>query len=279
MTETATRLAQMQANMEAAAGRFSRLDKAVAELTQRTERLECGVLDLSESLTSAVEQATGRVEEVAGRMEAVEANLDDRLGGLDRRLGTVHARIENVDACLGDLDARLTGLDGRLAALDSRVGTQDDRFEALEGRIDGRLAALDERMLAIESRLLGVDNRLAENGAHLERVTERLDLVDDHVEAVNQRVGQLPATLDLGELRTRVAQAVTALQAEQADRFAAVERRIAEASANLPPILEAINARPDRDEFAAAVSRRLGALEETMLALAEALLRPTRAKD
>src|SRR5690606_25346013 len=134
-------------------------------------------------------------------------------------------------------------------------------------------------MLAIESRMLGVDNRMAASDTRFEQVNERLDLVDDHIEAVSHRIGLLPATLDLGELRTRLTQAVTALQADQSERFDAFERRLADAAADLSPLLDAINARPDRAEFTAAVSRRLGALEETMLALAEALLRPTRGTD
>jgi hypothetical protein len=98
---------------------------------------------------------------------------------------------------------------------------------------------------------------------------------------VGRRIGQLPEALALDE---RLGELLDSHRADHAER-------LAEAAAALT---EAVSSRPDREALAETVSetvtgivepatadlnKRLGALEETMLALAEALLRPTRAKD
>ncbi len=112
--------------------------------------------------------------------------------------------------------------------------------------------------------------RAEQAGAHLESV-------DDRIEAVNQRMTQLPATLAIPE---QVGELIQTHSGEQAERLAAATETLT----------ELVRSRPDHDELAGTVSgivnpatedlnKRLGALEETMLALAEALLRPTRPKD
>ncbi|GLZ04075.1 hypothetical protein Acsp03_15410 [Actinomadura sp. NBRC 104412] len=198
MEEMAKRLDRLQGGMEAASVRFNRLDKSLAELGHRAERLDHSINAVSTRVDHALGEMADRVEQ-----------------GLE----AVTGRVEGVGG-------RLDGLDGRL--------------EGLSGKLDGRLAALDE-------------------------------------------------------LQTKVNELVRRPAFDHGDRFDALEKHLADA---VDPLLEQLRARPDRDEVEATVARhvdrraesvedhitrahedmlkRLCTLEETMLALAEALLRTRR---
>ncbi len=264
------RLTQMQTGMEAAAARFSRIDKAVTDLTERLDRLEA---DFTESLTTGLDNVvtrlTATLDQIATRISGVEGQqsasnarlsaiseaqsgakaqfhaLEGQVAGVTARLDRIDARIETADECLADIDTRVTGVEAKLT----------ENGEKLDGT-DRAVSALDERLGACvgdsESRLSSKVEALEE------QLGERFDGVDDRVESINQRLGQLPATLEIGELHRLVGE--------------------------IAPLVET---RPDREAVREALSttvepahtdltRRLGALEETMLALAEALLRPTR---
>jgi chromosome segregation ATPase len=344
--ELTRRLGQLNSSMEAAGGRFTRIDKALSDLTQRTERLEGGVLDLSEGLedtvTSAIERLTGGVEQLAGKVDGIisrvdvmtakladaETRLDTRLAGLDgrlagfegrldgvdghltghatrfdgldTRLGAVEGRFDGVDGHLTGFATRFDGVDSHLGAVEGRLETVDVRLQSVDGRIetaDSRLTGVDDRLTGLDGRLTDVDGRLHGHGQRFdaieggfEGVNERLEMVDDRVEAVNQRVGQLPALLEVGEVHKRVGDLISAQGDDQGRRFDTLDERLAEAAAAMPPLgelVELVRRRPDRDQLSETVgeiiqpthndlTRRLGALEETMLALAEALLRPSR---
>ncbi|GLW96270.1 hypothetical protein [Microtetraspora sp. NBRC 16547] len=110
---------RLQASMEAAAGRFTRIDTAVGELARSAERLR--------------EQLDG----VEDRVEATEDHLAD--------LG---ARMTGMAATLGVVDARLV-------TIDTHLSRHDDRFDVVDGRIDGRFTTLDERLISTETRLTG----------------------------------------------------------------------------------------------------------------------------
>ncbi|MEU7986244.1 hypothetical protein AB0B56_15380 [Streptosporangium canum] len=215
--DVVARLGRIQTNMEAAAGRFTRLDRSLADLAQRAERLESGMLDLSASVREAVGDAADRllaaVEQVNGKVDLIDERLDD-----------------------------------------------------VEGRVTSRVDVVDSRLCTLDGQV--------------EKIGLRLEGVDDHVEAVGQRVGRLPAVLNISEI-------IGAQTDDHARRFAALDERVVQSQAALLPLADMLGAQPDREQLAEALSetmeptradltRRLGALEETMLALAEALLRPTR---
>ncbi|MEV7967742.1 hypothetical protein AB0O34_17405 [Sphaerisporangium sp. NPDC088356] len=330
MAELTRRLGQLTSSMEAAGGRFTRVDKALLDLTQRTERLEGGVLDLSEgledTLASAIERLTGSVEQLVGKVDGMtskltdaETRLADRLDGVDGRLAGFDGRLEGVEGHLtgfaarfdgveghfGDLkgrvdtvegrfdsvDSHLGAVEGRLETVDVRLQSVDGRIETADSRVDGRLAGLDQRLADVDGRLSAQDQRFATVDESFEGVNERLEMVDDRVEAVNQRVGQLPGLLEVGEVHKRVGELISAQGDDQGKRLDMIEKRLADAMPPMTELMDLVRARPDRDQLSETVdeiiqpthndlTRRLGALEETMLALAEALLRPTRtAKD
>jgi chromosome segregation ATPase len=319
MAEVAKHLDQLQGSMDAAATRFTRLDKAITELAQRTERLECGVLDLTASVGDSVGAATNRLaaaaEQVNAKIDGMSAMVEGKLAEVIGRIDRVDGRIEAADECLADIDTRMTGVettvgaadgklsaidtrmtgletkvgaaDGKLSTIDGRLSHHDDRFDVLEGRIDARFTTVDEHVGAAEGRLTG---RMDTAARRFEEVNDRLDTVDDRVEAVNQRVGQLPALLEISELHKHVGEIGTV----HGKRFDSIDGRLTEAASALAPLLEVARARPDREQITETINgaltramepahgdltRRLGALEENMLALAEALLRPARGKD
>ncbi|MBO3747119.1 hypothetical protein J5X84_13660 [Streptosporangiaceae bacterium NEAU-GS5] len=324
MSEFARRLGQLQASMEAAAARFTRLDKAVAELAAQNERLEGGVTALAECVGDTVGSAADRMVAAIDQMQLSMATrlteVDARLTAIETAQQGVTARVEQsetvvaktVERRAGEVESLVRGVAARLDRIDGRIETADTCLADVDTRLTGtesQLTAFADRMTVLDAGVSAAEGRLA---TRLDQVAERLDTVDDQVEAVSQRVGQLPATLEIAELHRTVAgisdlhREVAGVgdlhkqaEADQTTRFDALDVRLAEAAAALTPLLEAVTARPDHGQLAATLderldeklaeavtpahsemTRRLGALEETMLALAEALLRPTRnAKD
>ncbi|MEV4460596.1 hypothetical protein [Microbispora sp. NPDC049633] len=143
MTDFAHRLGKFQGSMEAAAGRFTRLDKALAELTERTERLESVVVE--------------RLDSVGGGVEAVRSGVGDVAAGVDEMSTTI-----------AGMNADLTLTAGAMAPLAEAVRGRPDReqiaetvsdavtraMEPARGDVARRLAALEETMLALAEVLL-----------------------------------------------------------------------------------------------------------------------------
>ncbi|MBO4270329.1 hypothetical protein [Microbispora triticiradicis] len=151
MTEFAHRLGKFQGGMEAAAGRFTRLDKALASLTERTERLEAVVVE---------------------RLESV--------GGLSAGVGDVAASVDEMSTTLAGMNADLTLTAGAVAPLAEAVRSRPDReqiaetvsdavtraMEPAHGDVARRLAALEETMLALAEVLLRPAHSAAHGPAH-----------------------------------------------------------------------------------------------------------------
>lgn len=277
------------------------------EIRQRLEGMEWLLREVRErelgGLNGTLEVLTGRIDTFGGRIDAVGDRVRPvaELPGLWADLGTVG---ESVEEALERLQVLLDGTRGLAVGLGEftrRVDRLQSGMEAAAGRfgrIDKALAELAQHTTRVEGCLRELSEKLTADvdrlGGRLddrfEEINERLDTVDDHIEAVNQRVGQLPVTLDLADMRTRILDTVSTLGDSQGTgfdtvgerlntmdgRLESVDGRLSEAASAMTPLMEAIHARPDREEITEAVTRRLGALEETMLALAEALLRPAR---
>jgi chromosome segregation ATPase len=306
------RLIAIDSRLNSLDGRIETADECLADIDTRLDGMD-GRLHGVDSRLGGIDKRLGTVDGQLTGVDKHMGTMDGQLAGLDRRLGT-------VDGHLAAFDKRLVALDGQLTGVDGHLDRHDDRFDALGGRIDSRFTTLDERLSVtgqhlaeaatrnegrfntLDTTLESIDDRLGETeeqlggrfdavDAHLgglvvraERAGEHLEAVDDRVEAVNQRVGQLPVTLGIGE---RVGELLDSQSTEQTKRFDSLEERLTAAAAELA---ETIQTRPDQEELtrtvtevvtpaSADLTKRLSALEETMLALAEALLRPTRAKD
>lgn len=340
MGDFTAKLAQVSSGMEVAATRFTRIDKSLAELNSRTDRVEGVVLDLSDTFderaAGAAQETRARIEELGEKLSARFDGADGRADRVESRLMALDTRFETAEECLADVDARLRGVDarvtshaGRFDRVDERLTAQTARFDAIDEHLTsqtGRLDALDERLTGhtgrlddVDERLTGrfdtLDQRLISHIARFDTVEdrltaqdERLDAIDGHLTDTVGRLGQSEERLThrvdgldahLTGLNTRAEQAGETLEAvgRRIDGLPAAlgigelldthGERLTEAAASLAEI---VRSRPDRDTLAETVSdivepatadlnKRLGALEETMLALAEALLRPSRVKD
>ncbi|MEV7803745.1 hypothetical protein AB0O28_12425 [Microbispora sp. NPDC088329] len=205
MADFTHRLGKVQGSMEAAAGRFTRIDKTLTALTERTERLEAVVVE--------------RLDAVGGRIEAVESGVT-----------TVGERVGSLPADLGIGELR-----GTVAGLGHAVEGMDATVTALGATVDG---------------------------------------MNTTVAGLSAGVGDVAAGVD-----------------EMSTTIAGMNADLTLAAGAVVPLAEAVRSRPDREQIAETVSdavtramepargdvaRRLAALEETMLALAEVLLRPAR---
>ena len=208
--------ARLQQSMEAAAARFSRLDKAIAELSQQAGYLGKEMTAVKgradqgfTALAAKVEQGTAAVP---AALEQNSARLEQSLAGMAEKAGGIAAGVAALREQADLLGGQLQVAQGRFDGLGERLGDTDDRV----GAIDNRLGAAADRIGAVDTRLIGLEKHLTEALASL-----------------------------TGELRSRPA---------HAEIEAAVSKIV--------------------DDSQAGVAIRLSSLEETVLTLAEALLRP-----
>lgn len=137
-----------------------------------------------------------------------------------------------------------------------------NRIEGASGRLDG----LDGRLNGTQGRLDGVDNRL---------------------DSVHERLEQLPTALEAPELHRRLNELAERPFPDHSQQLSALDERLQETESHLADVAERIGqdvrARPERGEVEETVSTivasaqdqssgRLAALEESVIALAEALL-------
>lgn len=273
------------------------------------QRTQGAVLDEMRQRLEGMEWLLREVRErelggLGAALEAITQRLDDMTA---RPPGWAEGLAQHVELLRDHVDevgGRTQGLADRMAEFAHRLGKFQGGMEAAAGRftrLDKALSALTERTERLEAVVV---ERLETAGA-------RIEAVRGGVEAVGERVGALPAELGIGELRDTVTclggavesvnSSVAGLSASVGDVAASVDEMgttmagmnadLTLAAGAVAPLAEAVRSRPDREQIAETVSdavtramepargdvaRRLAALEETMLALAEVLLRPTR---
>jgi hypothetical protein len=197
----------------------------------------------------------------------------DRMRELLARSVTDHGAIERATAtALDDIRQRLTGLEyaaaeqlapqaqrlaGMSATLDG-LTTGLSTFSTQVSAIDGRLANTDSRLAGADVKLASTEGRVAALDTRFERLDERLDDQYDRVASIDGRVASIDGR-------------VIALGGQLTDAIA--------------PLADELRARPGRAEIDEMVTKiveaahsdlstRLTSLEDTVLTLAEALLRP-----
>lgn len=257
-----------------------------------------------DGLGARVDVLGGHVEAVGGHLEGIDGRIegvDGRLDGVDGRIEGVQGRLDGVEGQFQGVDGRFDGLEGRFEKLDGHFEAVDGRFDKIDGHVEGitarfekvdghfdgmrgRFDQLDGHAGGTKGHLEAVHGKFDKIGERFENLDGKLDTVDDRLEAVNQRVGQLPATLDIAELRDRLNELTQRPVIDHTEHLDSLRKQIAE---NVEPISGVVSQQPDRGELQQTVStaiesnyqeiaRRLASLEDTMLTLAEALLRPQR---
>ncbi|SKA32026.1 hypothetical protein SAMN02745673_04057, partial [Marinactinospora thermotolerans DSM 45154] len=298
----AAKLAEAAANLRAAAeGDHNAAIAAIAEvgaalaetnlaIAAVEERDEARSAELRSAFDERVESLTAQGREQHGALLELIAEHRDSVGArLEQQREELSGK---VDQHLASVTAKI---DGRYEALTAKfehgLGRLSDRFDTFEGHFDGSFEGVEGRLDGLNGRLDGLDGRVTGvegkfEGVHgqFDGVDGRLEAIDDRLEALNQRLGQLPASLEVSEVHRRLSELVERPIIDHSERFDAIDQRLGE---SLDPLLNEIRTRPDRHEFEETISdavetshdditKRLAALEETMLALAEALLRPGR---
>jgi ABC-type transporter Mla subunit MlaD len=348
LTNLQQSMGRLQQSMESAASRFSRIDKAVAELTQRTGQLDkeisavkgraevsFGALTAkvdqsaeatSRQLTQSLEAMSGTVEGLSGTVEGLSGHMTGISGQVDLiggQVQAVHGRIEQLDERLADTDDKLGSLDtrlsdhgrgltsvegklgtvaGRLGVVDGKVGTLGGRLDGLDGRLEGVGARIDGFGDTFGARIDGIGDTF---GERIDAFGERMDglgstvgtRIDGLGSTVSTRIDGLGSTFGdrFGQLDGKLDTATGRFtdvggQLEKLDRGLAAVGRLVDTTAEqlnsqLEPLADELRSRPGHtdvqeilakivDAAQSDVTTQLGSLEETVLTLAEALLRP-----
>ncbi len=214
----------------------------------------------------------------------------DRMRELLARSTADHATSERATTtALQDIQQRLAGLERVVADLRDRAGAEPDtaarvaeqiapqahRLAGLSATLDGvsaGMATVSTQLAAVDGRLTGIDSRLASNDVKHASTEGRVSALDTRFERLDER---------LDDQYDRVSSIDNRLAATDS-RVAALGGQFAEA---LTPLAEEMRARPGRAEIEDVVTKiveavhgdlatRLSSLEDTVLTLAEALLRP-----
>jgi predicted nucleic acid-binding Zn-ribbon protein len=205
-----------------------------------TERAMASTLDDIRQRLASLERAAAEIRERAGAERGVADQVAEQLAPQAQRLVGMSATLDGLTAGLSTFSAQMSAIDGRLANTDSRLASADVKLVSTEGRV----AALDTRF---------------------ERLDERLDDQYDRVASIDGRVASIDGRLAAADGR------VIALAGQFTDAIA--------------PLADELRARPNRAEIEEMVTKiveaahndlstRLTSLEDTVLTLAEALLRP-----
>jgi uncharacterized coiled-coil protein SlyX len=214
----------------------------------------------------------------------------DRMRELLARSTAGHAASERATStALEEIQRRLAGVERVVADLRDRAGAEPDiatrvaeqiapqaqRLAGLSAALDGvsaGMSTLSTQLAAVDGRLTGIDSRLASNDAKHASTEGRVCALDTRFERLDERLD------------------------DQYDRVSSIDNRLAAADSriaglggqfaeSLTPLAEEVRARPGRAEIEELVTKvvenvhadlaaRLSSLEDTVLTLAEALLRP-----
>jgi archaellum component FlaC len=250
MDELSKRLDRLAGTMEAASVRFNRLDKTLADLGHRSEKLEHQLDGITGKVDQSLREMAERVEQgleaVNGRVEGVGG----RLNGLDGRLEGLSGKISGVESSVEGLDRKVDDVDDRVDAVNQRVGRLPATLDVHE--LHRKVSALGERPY--------IDP------------TDRFDALEKHLaEAVDPLIDELRARPDRAEAEETLSKIIEAsrvdltkhLEILREDVFRHVNGVQGDVTGKVGGVHEDL-------------MKRLLTLEETMLALAEALLRPRR---
>jgi chromosome segregation ATPase len=290
MEDMGKRLDKLQGSMEAASVRFNRLDKSLAELGHRTEKLEHSITGVATRVDQSLSEMGERIEQgidaVSGRVEGVSGRLD----GVDRSLDGIDGRLEGLSGRFDGLDGKLEGVTGRLDSVSQRIGQLPAALEI--GELHRKLTELvkrpyadhSDRFDALEKRLAeAVDPLIDELRARPDRdevkdmmskiavgtygdVTRRMDEFSRRFESVHEDV-----TKRVEGVHEEFAKRNDSMQDEVSRRLDGVQDQVGRKVDSVHDEVSKRMAAVHED-----VLKRLTTLEETMLALAEALLRPRR---
>ncbi|GAB3961661.1 hypothetical protein GCM10029978_014470 [Actinoallomurus acanthiterrae] len=261
MDDLTKRLDRLAGTMEAASVRFNRLDKTLADLGHRSEKLE---------------------HEINGVAGKVDQSLSDMAERVEQGLEAVNGRVEGVGGRLDGIDGRLEGLSGKLRGVEGH-------FQALEAKVDGacdRVEGVDQQIdrLPVTLEITELHRKIAAIGDRpFIDPTDRFDALEKRLsEAVDPLIDELRARPDRDETEETLTKVIDASRVDLTKHMEMLREDL---------LRQVVGVHDDVTQRVTGVQhdvtkqvttvhedlmKRLVTLEETMLALAEALLRPRR---
>jgi chromosome segregation ATPase len=297
--------------IQAVHGRIERLDERLADTDDKLGSLDTRLTSTDEKIGSADTRVAGldaRLERLDERLDdqydRVSA-IGNALGGTDARLGALDSRLEQLDDQLGEHGRGLTSVEGklgtvagRLGMVDGKVGTLGGRFDGLETRLEGIGARVDSlgdsfgaRIEVFGTRIDGLGSTV---GARIDGLSDSFgtrieglsDTVGTRIEGLGDKFGQLDGRLEVASGHVvGVTGQLETLGKELAAVGTRVDRTAEQVAGQIEPLADELRSRPGHmdiqeilgkivDAAQSDVATQLGSLEETVLTLAEALLRP-----
>jgi chromosome segregation ATPase len=261
MDDLTKRLDRLAGTMEAASVRFNRLDKTLADLGHRSEKLEHQINGVTGKVDQSLSDMAERVEQgldaVNGRVEGVGGRLD----GIDGRIEGLSGKLKGIEGHFQGLEAKIEGVDDRVDGVNQRIGQLPVTLEI--GELHRKLAAIGDRPF--------IDP------------TDRFDALEKRLsEAIDPLIDELRARPDRDEAEETLSKIIESSRADITKHMEILRedllRQVGGVHDDVSKKVE--GAQQDMTKRMSSVHedlmKRLITLEETMLALAEALFRPRR---
>ena len=265
MDDLTKRLDRLAGTMEAASVRFNRLDKTLADLGHRSEKLEHQINGVAGKVDQSLGDMAERVEQgldaVNGRVEGVGGRLD----GIDGRVEGLSGKIKGIEGHFQGLEAKIEGVEDRVDGINQRIGQLPVTLEI--GELHRKLAAIGDRPF--------IDP------------TDRFDALEKRLaEAIDPLIDELRARPDRDEAEETLSKIVESSRTDLTKHMEILRedllRQVGGVHEDVSKKVEGVQHDMTRRVTSVHedLMKRLLTLEETMLALAEALFRPRReAKD
>lgn len=270
------RLDSLACHMTEAAARPPQWAESLAE---HIELLRAQVTPVAElhSRWADVGAVSANVEQALPRLQAVGDAIGqamDALRSQDERLSKLQHSISKLQQSMETAAARFSRLDNAVAELGQRTGQLDQEISAVQGQAEVGFSTLAAKVDQSADAMTATVDGLA---ASVTGVGGQVQLVHGRIERLDARLERLDERLD-----------------DQYDRVSAIDSTLTAADTKLGTLggrldgldgrLESLGQWPAEIHDAVAkivnaaqhdVTAHLGALEDTVLTLAEALLRPS----
>jgi len=283
VTNLGTRSGKLGDQVQTVHDRVEQLDDRIGDAEDRLGAIH-NTVTVTENNVTALGGKFGALDERLDKSDERLAKSDERFGEQlaeqGRNLSELSGRVTSLTGKLGPVDGKLSAIDVKLSAVDARTGGLTGKLDGLDGRLEAvgaRLDGLADKFVAVDGRFEAVGGRFSAIDARLAGLAEQIASVANRIDAVDRLLGDLPGSPDLEKARDQITE-ITAKCVSDLDK------RIIDLTGKLADL----SSRPERKEIEESVtsivdaatgdvSVRLNSLEETVLTLAEALLRPAAA--
>src|ERR1022692_4889069 len=270
------RLDSLACHMTEAAARPPQWAESLAE---HIELLRAQVTPVAElhSRWADVGTVSANVEQALPRLQAVGDAIGqamDALRSQDERLSKLQHSISKLQQSMETAAARFSRLDNAVAELGQRTGQLDKEISAVKGRaevgfstlaakVDQSADAMTATVDGLAASVTGVGGQVQLVHGRIERLDTRLERLDERLDDQYDRVSAIDSTLT----------AVDGKLGTLGGRLDGLDGRLESLGQWPAEIQDAVAKIVDAAQHD--VTAPLGSLEDTVLTLAEALLRPS----